>query len=296
MAHIEKIKGSTFLIVTGKSVLPFYRLDDQRVILMDSGYPDEYEEISQVLDERDLQVAFLLTTHMHFDHVGNHRRFRAKGAKILQSRFDAAVSENFTALGATFYTDTPDELREGYDFMIFGTDECFSQTDEWLTIEHAAFRILDLSGHAHSQTGFVTPDGVAYLGDALFSEFMLKDGGLIFHHNWSAALESLEKIRKLDLDSYVLAHRGVYTDIHDLIDKNEAFLEKMSRTLLDLCDSWMTKEAFQTKVMACMHMRLDSVTKYHIADRICNSAIVYLIEEKKLLTKISDHQLLYIKK
>ena len=310
MAEIERIKGDTWRIVTPKITIPFYRTGERTVILMDSGFPDEYEQIRAALDEKGLQVTDILTSHAHYDHVGNHIPFQSEGARLWLSEFDAGVTKNYTALSAPFYTENPDDLKRLYPFMIFETDRCFSVrekricagSDECETGKggckstEAVFEVLDIPGHAHSQTGFVTPDGVAYLADALFSESMLRPGILLFHHNWAQTLKTLGQISQMQYDRYVLAHSGVYTDIRPLAEKNREFLMQLAGTALDLFSDWISAEQFLLRMLTSMNIHPKSPTKYHIADRECHSLLTYLEEEEQLQCKIELGRMLYKRK
>ena len=78
MARIEQVFGNTYRLLTKSMCIAFYRLNDRDIILMDTAYPAEGDEIEAVLEEYGYQVKAILTTHVHYDHVGNHDRFRKK--------------------------------------------------------------------------------------------------------------------------------------------------------------------------------------------------------------------------
>lgn len=295
MAVIEHIRGNTYCILTKKICIPFYREGNQAVLL-DSGFPDEYKEMKDCLDSEGLLVTAILTSHAHYDHVGNHIAFQKEGAQLYLSEFDAAVTKNFTALGAPFYTENPRDLEKLYGFMVFETDRCFSVRDKEIRIMDRSFRILDIPGHAHSQTGFVTPDGVAYLADALLSEKTFERKTLVFHHNWAEAIRSMEKIRQLSCACYVIAHKGVYGEIADLASRNMEYLQDISQTALDLFDDWISYDEFMLRLLRYFEIHPKVPTKYHILDRECNSILTYLLQEQTLYSRIVGGRMLYKKK
>ena len=81
------------------------------------------------------------------------------------------------------------------------------------------FGILPLYGHTPGQIGIITPDKVAYLADALMSETVMRGAKMPSAVCRADDLKAKASLRALRCDAYVLAHRGVYSDIGDLIEK-----------------------------------------------------------------------------
>ena len=57
--------------------------------------------------------------------------------------------------------------------------------------------------------GVVTPDGICCLGDAIVSEDVLNVSKLPYMANVQKSLASMEKVRSLNYEIYVIAHQSV---------------------------------------------------------------------------------------
>lgn len=286
------MKGNTCCISTDRLNIALYLLSPKRAVMFDSGLPADFKEIKSALDNEGIRPAYIVTSHVHYDHVGNHINFQNAGAKIWQSEFDAGITKDFTALGACFYTERSSALSEDRDFMVYKTDHVFSVDKEQISIEGFDFKILNIPGHAHSQLGFITPDNVAYLADALFDERTLCSK-MLFHHDWSEAVRSLDKLSLLECDAYIVAHKGIYGSISSLIEKNREYFIRMADSMALIASDWMSREELKARML----LRLDtgplSYRKFHLADRICNAAIAFLEDRGKLLCQIKENRRFY---
>ena len=74
---IRPIKGNTW-VLEGMEWIPFYKLDERRCILLDTGLLGEREDLEQTLLDHGLTPAGILCSHAHVDHGGNNRYFQEK--------------------------------------------------------------------------------------------------------------------------------------------------------------------------------------------------------------------------
>ena len=74
---IRPIMGNTW-VLEGMEWIPFYKLDERRCILLDTGLLGEWEELEQTLLDHGLTPAGILCSHAHVDHGGNNRYFQEK--------------------------------------------------------------------------------------------------------------------------------------------------------------------------------------------------------------------------
>ena len=72
---IRPIKGNTW-VLEGMEWIPFYKLDERRCILLDTGLLGEREELEQALLDHGLTPAGILCSHAHVDHGGTTGIFR----------------------------------------------------------------------------------------------------------------------------------------------------------------------------------------------------------------------------
>lgn len=279
MITIEPIRGNTFCFVTRFMRIPFYRLTSSEIVLLDSGLAAERGALEQVLEQNRLRPRAVLTTHAHYDHIGNHNWLQARyGAKLYVTLFDAAITQNPLTLQACFYTDRTDVLASVYPYMLLQPDQILLPSASHIPVGGADFRILRLSGHAHEHIGFVTPDEVAYLGDLLLSEDVFRSMRLPFHQSWQELLRSIERIRDSRYAAYILAHNAVCTDIQPIADYNLEQLRSYAAVVAALVGESLTQEELFTRTAAYFRIDLHNMGRIHIFDRIFYSITKYLEE------------------
>lgn len=279
MTQIEHVCGNTFCLATPSMRIPCYRLNDAEMILLDSGLSCEGDEIEGALDHAGYRVHSILTSHAHYDHVGNHKRFKARyAAKIYETLFDAAITQTPLTLQACFYTEQPSALAAAYPYMVLSPDAIIDTRAGFVQAGGVEFELLHLPGHAHEHVGFVTPDGVAYLGDLLLSEQALQKTGLIFGHCWTEALQSIEAMRNTSFPFYILAHNAIYRDIQGIADQNLERMESHAAIVASLAEHWISRDALISAAAAHFKRNPTHLNRAHILDRILNSMIGYLEE------------------
>ena len=87
----QQVCGATWCIRLPKSMVPYYRLNEKEIILLDSGCM-LHGELERWLAEQGLRVRAILNTHDHWDHVAANRTLReTHGAKIYLPKGEAAL-------------------------------------------------------------------------------------------------------------------------------------------------------------------------------------------------------------
>ena len=178
MLNVHHILGNTFAFETQLALLPFYKLRDREIVLLDSGFAStDRQELIDTLRAYDFCVRGILCSHAHMDHAGNIGHLcSVYGCRVAAHRYEAAIA-------------APDsELRQFgiHASSRHGLEECFVTTDviqpgqTTLDFCGATFGVLHLSGHSDGHLGYVTPDNVAYLGDVImgFSQYLYMTAAL----------------------------------------------------------------------------------------------------------------------
>ena len=140
--------------------------------MIDSGLknPDRYG-ILAILEQESIHVSTLLTSHFHRDHIGNHRVIKEKfDSQVYMSPFTSAICCNPQKSSA--YESSMLAILRGGPIKC-SCDQIFDPYAEELEAGGYTFKLLPLPGHAQEHTGFVNPDGVAYLGDTILSRDIL---------------------------------------------------------------------------------------------------------------------------
>ena len=104
--------------------------------------------------------------------------------------------------------------------MVHTPDLIIPPTDGPIYLAGAAFHIVHTPGHSSGHVCAITPDNVCYAGDALMSLDRM-DAKLPYGLGMQLCMESRERLRDLPCSHFIMAHRGVCTDIGPVIDANQ---------------------------------------------------------------------------
>ena len=152
-----QIKGDTWYLDAPRATIPFYRLGDGNVILLDSGseFDTGIVEHFQAYGER---VAAVLNTHGHLDHVHSNAALRkAFGAQLYMPKLEAAMQESLLGLKAEYNPINYRIIEQVFAHDLFSADHLIGVHQQWVEVCGARFRIIQTPGHSVSHVAFVTP-------------------------------------------------------------------------------------------------------------------------------------------
>lgn len=191
----------------------------------------------------DLALDTLAITHGHADHFSIAHVLRARGARVLAARDDAALIENpdINIRGMFSWAKPSDEMTtklfRGIPCQVDGYIEEFAD-------ERA--KALHLPGHTLGHTGFLTADEVLFTGDALYLRELWVKHPLPYAIDPGMVARSLEAIRATPFVWLVPAHgRPVPRDeAEEHLDFHLGQIRDVEELLLDgLRDGKTTEQA-----------------------------------------------------
>ena len=253
--ELTQVKGNTW-VIEANQLIPLYRLDGGRCVLLDSGLLQEREELEETLKAAGLTPAGILCSHAHVDHCANNGYFQDKyGAEVALTYSEAGMCASILNLKCYFLTLSPGTVERESSCMVHDPDIFLSMADGPMDLWGARFHIIHTPGHSAGHICVVTPDNVCYTADALLSRELLT-AKLPYSLSHQKALASREKLRDLGCDAYIMAHRGVCSgeEIGALIDANQALVRRRAEEILALVDRPMT--ASQIDEAACIQYEL----------------------------------------
>lgn len=294
--YMEHVKGNTYCIITGYCRFPLYKLNDTQAILIDSGLPRDWEGILECLQQRNLQVKAVLTTHLHPDHVGNHVNLRKTfGAKLYMTMHAAANCASAMNQVAT-YSGIITYRRICRDFTtIFAPDELIDWNAGSITVEGATFELLQLPGHSAEHLGIVTPDGVAYLGDAVLSAHVIKALRAPFTVCVELDLASKEFLAETKYDRYILAHNEVCDNVRELALLNRDLTLQRAEALRNLATEYVSLDVLTQRAMKQAGSELGNARRVAGFKRNIMPVVDYLIDMGKLTSRANDGVIEYIR-
>lgn len=253
--NLTQVKGNTW-VIEANQLIPLYRLDGGRCILLDTGLLEEREELERTLLEAGLTPAGVLCSHAHVDHCASNGYFQERyGAKVALTFPEAGMCSSLLTLKCYFLLLSPGTVERESSCMLHRPDVMIPAEDGPFSFCGTEFRIVHTPGHSSGHICAVTPDNVCYTADALLSRELL-NAKLPYSLSHRLAMESREKLRALDCGAYIMAHRGVCAgeEIGGLIDANQALIRRRAEEILKLVDRPMT--ASQIDEAVCVLYRL----------------------------------------
>ena len=98
MLELEQVRGNTWML-KGWELIPVYRLDEHRCVLLDTGLVSQREELIQALTENELEPVGIICSHAHIDHMGNNAFLMEKfGTKLAMSLGEAGHQMSYLGL------------------------------------------------------------------------------------------------------------------------------------------------------------------------------------------------------
>ncbi len=289
------VNGNTYVLDFGSLLLPYYKINEKQIILLDSGLKDRHlRKLEEFITENNYQVIGILCTHGHVDHIGN--------VNFLKEKYQCSVAlpeeEYFVICSLDqlelLYSPTPrDQVYSRYGHMIFKPDVIIKKEDTTINLCGVTFKVVHTPGHSIDHVCFITPDRVSYLGDALLSHQVMKEYKLPYSYNLLKDLSSKMSLYHIDASYHILAHKGVYSDIKDLITDNIYYYKNHSEFILKKLNIALSFEELFQVVIDDLSITVNSPNKYRVMERILKSYVSYLEETHKIKGIMENHLLKY---
>ncbi|MBA5850186.1 MBL fold metallo-hydrolase [Clostridium sp. cel8] len=277
---INNIKGRTFYIDTKIADVPFYKVNEKEIILLDSGLAEGGREIiNKFLSETGFKVSGIICTHAHVDHVGNNAYLKEKyKSSIAMPSYEAFTCSSAIGLKVYYGTLTLSDVERHFGHMICKTDIMINDSQDSVSMCGIEFKIIHTPGHSPAHICIITPDNVAYLGDCLISYDVMKGAKMPYAYMLKQDIESKIKLHSLNCSKYLLAHKGVYDDIEKLIDDNIEFYKNRAFKIFDNIVGTMKVEDIFDSVVKDFNIPITNIYKYNVIERMLRSYLEYLDE------------------
>lgn len=297
LMDIKKIKGNTFCIDTGMSYIPFYKINNEEIIMLDSGWAEgEQKGIDELLDKNNYKVVGILCSHAHIDHIGNNGYLKDKyNCVIAMPAYEALVCNSIVNLKVYYRIQNLADVAKDFSHLVCKTDIMIWEDQDKVCVCGVEFQIIHTPGHTPEHICIVTPDDVAYLGDAIISYEVIEGSKMPYAFILSEDLKSKEKLYDLKCSKYVVAHKGIYDDITNLIEVNIDFFKSIADRVYDCIDGTMISEDIFKTVIDKFPIAVKSIYKYSVIERMTRCYLEYLTDLGRIETFVENGYLKYRK-
>lgn len=236
--ELRQVKGNTWVLDSWE-LIPLYRLDAHRCVLLDTGTWDQRDELEAALDAAGLDPVAILCSHAHMDHMGSNAYFqKTRGTQVIMSLGEAAQIMSPLGIQLQYYNFNMGAFGQ---YPELGTAPCLPDRillpgERAVEIGGAKFEILPTPGHTIDHISVRTPDDVLYLADAMMTGRILHYAKFPYAISVGEYLDTLVKLREVKAAEYIVAHKGIYQEILPFIDLELRFFRQRMLDLLDRID------------------------------------------------------------
>jgi hydroxyacylglutathione hydrolase len=278
--EIKEIRGNTFCIKTGMTFIPFYKINNEEIIMLDSGWAEgQRKGIDELLTINHFKVVAIICTHAHIDHIGNNTYLKKKYNSIIaMPAYEALICRSSISLKLYYNSQTLSEVSKHFGDMICETDVMIFDNQDSISVRGIEFKILHTPGHSPAHICITTPDDVTYLGDTLISYDVMRGAKMPYAYILSEDLKSKIKLYDLKSRKYIVAHKGSYDDITQLITDNINFYKERATTIYNVIEGAMTMEDILKAVIEVFNINVKTRYRYSTIVRMLRSYVEYLNE------------------
>ncbi len=293
---LTRIQGNTW-VAEGIEYIPFYCTDSSSCVLLDSGLPEETQDLESSLLKAGLVPSGILCTHAHVDHCAGNSYFQKKyRLPVALTPEEAGMCVSVLTLKCYFLLLSPQTVARDYGCMVHTPDLLVPEEDGPFSIGGAQFEILHTPGHSAGHISIITPDGVCCAGDALLSRELM-NSRLPYGLSHEQAAKSREKLRRCGADMFVMSHRGVCpgAEIEDLVDQNRDLICRLEDRIVSLIPEPMTMSQVTAAVCRDLHLLSHRPTRALRFERNIRFFLEHLTDTGRLEMVCRDGTVFYQK-
>ena len=289
MYELEKITLNNYY-VNSPTKVGIYETPEG-VWLIDSGNDkDAGRRLWKIINEAGWKLAGIILTHSNADHIGGAKLLQDRSGCRVFARGAEAAFTNWPMLEPSFlYGGNPPKALQTKALMCQNPPVCEELSAAPLPPE---LRIIDLPGHFLNMVGILTPEGVLYCADSVFSQHVIEKYHISFIYDVPEALATLESLPRHGAKYYLPAHADLTKDISGLAEVNAAKILEILAFLTEICKTPLFFEEILRLVFERYSLEMD-FPQYALVGSSIRSYLSHLLDTGALETVFDNNMLLW---
>ena len=140
--------------------------------------------------------------------------------------------------------------------------------------------------------GIVTKDKVCYLGDCMFGASTLSKYKIPYVYDVDNYKKTIEKVRKMEMNYFVMSHGSIVTDITDIADKNISVIRQIENDLLEIVQKRISFDDILQELCNKMCIVLD-YKQYALVGNTVRSFLSYLYNSGQINYEFLNNRLVW---
>ena len=289
MYELEKITLNNYYVNSPTKVGIYETLDG--IWLIDSGSDkDAGRRLWKIIGEAGWSLAGIILTHSNADHIGGAKLLQDRsGCRVFARGVEAAIT-NWPLLEPSFlYGGNPPKVLRTKALMCPNPPVCEELRGAPLP---PGIRIIDLPGHFLDMVGVLTPEGVLYCADSVFSQHVIEKYHVSFIYDIPGALTTLESLPNYGAKYYLPAHADLTEDIRGLAEINAAKISEILALLTEICETPRFFEEVLRLIFERFSLEMD-FPQYALVGSSIRSYLAHLLDAGILEAVFDNNMLLW---
>lgn len=269
----------------------------KHAVLIDTGLDKNSGRlIRKTLESEGLTLKVIINTHSHADHFGgNDYLVRNLGAEVYAPKIESGIIEN-PILEPIYLFHGANPIKNLRNKFVLAKASMVHHVLEHgkTCINDKVMEIIPLPGHSFNQIG-VLIDDVLFCADTVFSEKIIEKYKVPVVQDVGSHIKSLETLSKSRYSFYIPSHTKPSEDITLLIQKNSNTVDETLNIIFDMLDEPRTTTEIQSQLCNTFGLNLSVVQQYYLVHTTIMAYLSHLYEGKKIMIKLEDNTLNWIK-
>lgn len=254
-------------VVPGGTNIGIIRIDDERVILVDTGLNDTTARkvLRVVRDELKAEVAAILITHGHADHFGaNAFVVKRTNARVYAPDLDEQVLRFPLMQSIMLYggADPLDGLRTKFLLAEAGPVDRIVAAGT-IDVEGVQIEAISLAGHSINQLGYLI-DGVFFCADVVFPEAALQKYPIPYLYGLTQHLEAMSRALDVDCTAVVPGHGPIEASLEEPVARNRAVIGRVLTAIPSLLGEPLSTDDVAQQLFAALDVPVGDASAYYL--------------------------------